>query len=134
MNEEDVMERTIGPVDGFRLRYVFVKSEVLGRGPSGSVVAGRFSQFAQCHFLPVQSPTGEPAGEALQPTSEFRHHLARLNRERTTVTIWTYPGNYDRLREVKRVVREMGFQIAVRPLPTGVPIGASRSGTESVSE
>ena len=134
MKDDDVMERTIGPVGGFRLRYTFVKAQLLARGAQGSVVAGRFSQFAQCHFLPVHKPVGEPAGEALHANSEFRQHLARLNPQRTTVTIWTYPGNYGRLREVKRVVREIGFQSAVRPLPAGVPIGASRSGTESVAE
>jgi hypothetical protein len=54
--------------------------------------------------------------------------------EGTTVTIWTYPGNYDRLRELKKAVREAGFAIAVRPLPKGMPIGASRHGSNSLSE
>jgi len=134
MKDEDVMERTIGPVGGFRLRYTFVKSELLARSGAGTVVAGRFSQFAQCQFLPVRSPTGEPASEALQPGSEFQQHLQRLSPQRTTVTIWAYPGNYDRLREVKREVRSLGFQIAVRPLPAGMPIGASRGGTDSLTE
>ena len=44
--------------------------------------------------------------------------------EGTTITIWTYPGNYERLRELKRAIRQVGFQIAVRPLPKGMPIGA----------
>jgi hypothetical protein len=134
LKNEDVMERAIGPVDGFRLRYSFIKSEVVARGQAGAMVTGRVSQFDECHFIPVSSPTGEPAQQALQSGSEFQQHLERLNPHRTTVTIWTYPGNFDRLREVKRFVRERGFQIAARPLPPGVPIGASRTGTESVSE
>jgi hypothetical protein len=134
LKNEDVMVRTIGPEGGFRLRYSFIKSELVARSHAGNVVAGRFSQFDECQFIPVSSPTGEPALQALELGSEFQQHLERLNPHRTTVTIWTYPGNYDRLREVKRFVRERGFQIAVRPLPAGVPIGASRTGTESVAE
>jgi hypothetical protein len=84
--------------------------------------------------VPERSPTGEPAVEALRPNSELRQYLQRLNAQGTTVTIWTYPGNYDRLREVKRAIRELGFQIAVRPLPKGMPIGASRTGSESLTE
>jgi hypothetical protein len=68
------------------------------------------------------------------PNSELRQYLQRHNPQGTTVTIWTYPGNFDRLREVKREIRRLGYQIAVRPLPKGVPIGASRTGTESVTE
>jgi hypothetical protein len=134
LREQDVLERTVGPIGGFRLRYWFVKTEVIARSQAGTMVAGRVPQFSHCFFVPERSPTGEPALEALRPNSELRQYLSRLNAQGTTVTIWTYPGNYDRLREVKRAIRELGFQIAVRPLPKGMPIGASRTGTESLSE
>ena len=38
------------------------------------------------------------------------------------------------MREIKRSVRQLGFPIAVRPLPKGMPIGASRHGSDSLSE
>jgi hypothetical protein len=134
LREQDQLERTVGPLGGFRLRYWFVKVEVVTRGEAGTVVAGRVPQFSHCFFVPERSPTGEPAVEAMRPGSELRLYLQRLNAQGTTVTIWTYPGNYDRLREVKRVIRELGFKIAVRPLPKGMPIGASRTGSESLTE
>jgi hypothetical protein len=134
LREQDELERTVGPLNGFRLRYWFVKTEVIARGEAGTVVAGRVPQFSHCFFIPERSPAGEPALEALRPNSELRQYLHRLNAQGTTVTIWTYPGNYDRLREVKRAIRELGFQIAVRPLPKGMPIGASRTGSESLTE
>jgi hypothetical protein len=134
LREQDQLERTVGPLNGFRLRYWFVKTEVIARGQSGTVVAGRVPQFSHCFFIPERTPAGEPAPEALRPNSELRQYLHRLNAQGTTVTIWTYPGNYDRLREVKRAIRELGFQIAVRPLPKGMPIGASRTGSESLTE
>jgi hypothetical protein len=98
------------------------------------MVAGRAPRFSHCYFVPVTTPSGEPALESLRPNSELRQFLQRFKPQGTTVTIWTYPGNYDRLRVVKRTIRELGFQIAVRPLPKGMPIGASRTGTESVTE
>ncbi|MEX2306781.1 MAG: hypothetical protein WD738_04275 [Pirellulales bacterium] len=133
LRQDDELERTIGPINGFRLRYWFIKTAVMARSEAGTVMAGSFPRFSKCYFLPITAPLGEPAAEALRPGSEFAQHLQRL-RPGTTVTIWTYPGNYDRLREVKRTVRELGFLIAVRPLPPGTPIGASRYGSESVSE
>jgi len=134
LRQQDEMERTIGPIDGFRLRYWFVKTEVNARTPAGAVVTGSLPQFSHCYFLPVTTPAGEPAAEAMQPGSELSQFLQRLRPDGTTVTIWTYPGNYDRLRELKRIIRDLGFQIAVRPLPPGVPIGASRHGTDSLAE
>jgi hypothetical protein len=134
LRQQDEMERTIGPINGFRLRYWFVKSNVMARTAAGAVVAGSVSQFSHCCFLPVNTPAGEPAAEAIQSTSELFQNLQRLKPDSTTITIWTHPGNYDRLRELKRAIREREFQIAVRPLPKGMPIGASRHGSESLSE
>jgi hypothetical protein len=134
LRQQDEMDRTIGPVNGFRLRYWFVKSQVMARTEAGAIVAGSVSQFSHCCFLPVATPAGEPASEAVQPSSELFQYLQRFKPESTTVTVWTYPGNYDRLRELKRAIRERQFQVAVRPLPKGMPIGASRHGSESLSE
>lgn len=133
LREQDELERTIGPVNGFRLRYWFVKESVVAKTQAGTMMAGSIPRFSRCYFLPVTTPLGEPAAEAMLPTSEFSQKLRQL-RPGMTVTIWTYPGNYDRLREVKRAVREFNLQIAVRPLPPGMPIGASRNGSDSVSE
>jgi hypothetical protein len=133
LREQNELERTIGPVGDFRLRYWFVKTAVVAHTEAGAVIAGNFPQFSRCYFLPLTTPVGEPAAEALQPDSRFAAYLRHI-RPGTTVTVWTYPGNYDRLRDVKRGVRELGLQVAIRPLPPGMPIGASRSGSQSVSE
>lgn len=134
LRQQDEMDRTIGPINGFRLRYCFVKEGVLGRSDAGTYMTGSVCRFSHCYILPVNTPAGEPAQEALAPNSEFFQHLQRLKPDGTTITIWTYSGNYDRLREMKRSIRQVGFQIAVRPLPKGMPIGASRHGSESLSE
>jgi len=134
LRQQDEMDRTIGPIDGFRMKYFFVNDEVIGRSEAGPVVAGRVPNFSHCWILPITTPAGEPAVEAMQPQSDLGRYLQGLRPEGTTVTIWTYPGNYDQLRALKRWIRQIGFTVAVRPLPKGVPVGASRHGTTTVSE
>ena len=134
LKQQQELERTIGPINGFRLRYCFVKEDVVGRSDAGTYMTGSVCRFSHCYMLPVSTPVGEPAQEALTANSEFFHHVQRLRPEGTTITIWTYPGNYDRLRELKRAIRQVGFQVAVRPLPKDMPIGASRHGSDSLSE
>jgi hypothetical protein len=134
LKQQSEMERTIGPMNGFRLKYCFVREDVTAKSQAGTYMAGAVSRFSHCYLLPVSTPVGEPAKEALQPNSEFFQQLQHMRPESTTITFWTYAGNFERLRELKRAVRELGFPIAVRPLPTGMPIGASRHGSDSLSE
>ena len=82
----------------------------------------------------MSTPLGEPAADAMEVGSDFRQQLATIDPSRTTLTVWTYPGNYDRLRELRKVVRDLGYQTAIRPLPKGCPIGFSPTGSRSVSE
>jgi hypothetical protein len=131
---QDDMERTIGPINGFRLKYCFVKEDVMRSSDAGTYMMGSISRFSHCYFLPETTPVGEPAAEALKPNSELFQHLKRMRPEGTTITIWTYPGNYERLRQLKSAIRAVDYQIAVRPLPKGMPLGASRHGSESLSE
>lgn len=134
MKQQDQMERTIGPIGGFRLKYLFTREDIVGRSDAGTYMTGSVSRFSHCFVLPEITPFGEPALEALQPTSEFFQQLKQHRPDNTTITIWTYPGNFERLREMKRAIRQMGFAIAVRPLPPGMPMGASRNGSSSLSE
>ncbi|HEX4416205.1 MAG TPA: hypothetical protein VH107_21410 [Lacipirellulaceae bacterium] len=134
MKQQSGLERTIGPMNGFRLKYYFVREDVVGKSQAGTYMTGSVSRFSHCYLLPETTPVGEPAKEALQPNSEFFQQLQHLRPDTTTITFWTYPGNFERLRELKHAVRQMGFPIAVRPLPMGMPIGASRHGSDSLSE
>jgi hypothetical protein len=134
MKTQTEMERTVGPINGFRVKYCYVKEDVMRSSEAGTYMLGSISRCSYCYFLPVTTPVGEPAADALKPNSELSQYLKGLRPDGTTVTIWTYAGNYDRLRRLKKAIREVGFQIAVRPLPKGMPIGASSHGTRSLSE
>jgi hypothetical protein len=134
MRDQDEMDRVIGPINGFRMKYWVIKDQVVRRTEAGATVAGSIPVFSHCWLKPLVTPAGEPAVDAMQPTSELHQYLRTQRPDSTTVTIWTYPGNFERLRELKRGIREAGFAIAVRPLPTGMPSGASRDGSKSVTE
>ena len=103
LKQQDEMERTIGPINGFRLKYCFVKEDVMRQSSAGTYMTGSISRFSHCYFLPVTTPVGEPAAESMKPNSELFQHLKRLRPDGTTITIWTYPGNYDRLRHAEAV-------------------------------
>ena len=134
LKSQDEMERTLGPVNGFRIKYCYVKEDVMRASEAGTYMMGAIYRFSHCYFLPETTPIGEPAAESLRPNSELFQHLQRLRPDGTTITICTYPGNYDRLRQLKHAIRDRGFQIAVRPLPKGMPLGASSHGSKSLSE
>jgi hypothetical protein len=134
LKQEPELTRTIGPIGGFRLKYNFLTKNFVGSGPRGSVVSGKAAEFRGFFLLPETTPIGEPATEAMASGSELTRFLDERDPGRTTLTIWVYPGNYDRLRELKKWARELGYQTAVRPLPAGMPVGFSPSGTSSMSD
>jgi hypothetical protein len=134
LKQEPEMVRTIGPFGGFRLQYCFVQKDFVATGARGMIATGKAAEFQGFYLMPEKTPIGEPAVEAMAPGSDLRQFLAQRDPGRSTVTIWTYPGNYDRLRELKKVIRELGYQTAVRPLPEGCPVGFSPSGSRAVSD
>jgi hypothetical protein len=134
LNDQSKMERTVGPINGYRMRYHFIKEDAVGRNERGALVNGTIRRFSHCYVLPDDNPTGEPAEQALAANSDFFQALQHLRPESTTITIWVYPGNCERLLQLKREVRQLGFPIAVRPMPKGTPMGGSPDGTKALVE
>jgi hypothetical protein len=125
MQNQSELVDTLGPVEGFRLRYLIQRHET-GQGA--------FFQLAYVEFLPVSSQLGETVAEALDPNSEFRAALARLSPQRYTITVWTYPDSFADYGKLKKLLYESGYTVAARPLPEGAPIGASPQGTKSSAQ
>jgi hypothetical protein len=125
MGDQSELVETLGPIEGFRMRYV------LQRQP---VAYGAVFQLAYVAFLPTSSQLGEPVEEALQPGSRFRDALSRHSPARYTITIWTYPDSFAGFAHLKKVLYEMGYAVAARPLPDGTPIGASPNGSKSSAQ
>src|SRR5262249_51916480 len=86
MKQQTELERTIGPMNGFRLKYYFVREDIVGKSQAGTYMTGSVSRFSHCYLLPETTPVGEPAKEALQPNSEFFQQLQHLRPDTTTIT------------------------------------------------
>lgn len=130
LDTRDVAELSIGPIDGFRMRYVMRKYAF-----SSSRGTGIYVGSAGWELEPETPVLGEPIEQAVQPSSQLMSGLARLGvGKRPTVTVWTYPDSFNEFRELKRALFEAGFSVAGRPLPAGKPIGGSPRGTKSAAQ
>lgn len=121
---------TIGPLEGFRLRYRLLKSGYTTR----SGAAGAIVQLDRWQLLPDASAAGEPVDVAIQPDSRLMQKVQRRRPHGTTVTIWTYPDSFAEFRELKRALYDRGYATAGRPLPEGKLIGGSPRGTKSAAQ
>jgi hypothetical protein len=116
---------TLGPIGGFRLRYALERHDT----PHGG-----FVQVSRIELIPTSSQLGEPLDAALAAKSNFRNKLEMMSPRQYTITVWTYPDSFAEFRRLKKELYGMGYAVAGRPLPEGMPIGASPSGSKSSAE
>jgi hypothetical protein len=124
---------TVGPVDGFRMRYTLVRVDARGRTahePGG----GSFVQLDHWELVPVASDLGEPWEEALKNVSRLRAKLDQINPRQWTVTLWVYPDSFDAFRALRKEFYELGYHVAGRPLPDDIYIGGSPRGSKSAAQ
>lgn len=119
----------VGPVDGFRLKYIIERVDVTEGGRAGS-----YAQLRKYTLLPMSDELGETLNEALAPQSRFRTALQGMDAHRTTVTLWTYDDCFAIFRELRQQLHDVGFGVAGRPLSQGQPIGGSPHGSKSAAQ
>ncbi|NOY41742.1 MAG: hypothetical protein GXP26_07900 [Planctomycetes bacterium] len=126
---------TIGPINGYRLRFTVAKRNGPG-AISGPLVGQRqrvvLEQFAQ--ILPTSERIGQNVEQALMPGAVLYKHLQDNQRQHPAVVVWLYTDSFEQFRPLKRKLWEMGFSLATRPLPPGAHIGASPHGTKSAAQ
>ena len=88
---------------------------------------GSYVGLRRWALLPVSNDLGEPWRLALEQGSDFRQKLAKILPGRTTITIWVYPDGFDAFRQIRKELYGLGYAIAARPLPPGVPISGCRA-------
>jgi hypothetical protein len=125
LSDQPELIDTLGPVEGFRLRYVIQRNDT----PAGSLF-----QVTYIEFIPISSQLGEPVDEALAAGSAFRRSLQSLSPHQYTITVWTYPDSFAEFARLKKALYGLGYSVAARPLPEGMLIGASPYGTKSSAE
>ncbi|MFP6693385.1 MAG: hypothetical protein VB875_10230, partial [Pirellulales bacterium] len=121
----------VGPREGFRIRYTLEKRSIYDavNDRGGYEIRAKYWEA-----IPVTGQLGEPVEAAFAPHSKFRRILSGINARDDTITVWTYPDSFDEFRRLKKELYSLGFAVAGRPLPEGVPIAGSPSGSRSAAQ
>lgn len=133
LKDAPAFTETLGPIDGFWMRYTLKKTEQTVQTRQGTAVQQR-AELDRFVLLPVSEDVGEPIEAALKPDSDFMTLVQRLDPNRATITIWTYPDSFGHYRTFKKLLFDRGFLTAARPLPEGYPLGGSPEGSRSSAE
>lgn len=124
---------TVGPVDGFRMRYTMIRVDARGQA-AFEPGAGSYVTLDNWELVPVAEDLGESWQEAMGPRSLLRAKLDQTNPRLWTVTLWVYPDSFDAFRALRKEFYERGYHVAGRPLPDDVAIGGSPRGTKSAAQ
>jgi hypothetical protein len=133
LKETDRITESIGPLQGFRMKYT-LKREIVAVQVSGGVAKGERAALEHFVLIPVSDNLGEPVEQALGATSDFRSLIAQYNPRQFTVTLWVYPDSFQHFRKVREELMKVGFITAGRPMPEGHPIGGSPEGSRSAAQ
>ena len=125
---------TIGPVDGFRLKYTLERHDITPEEAKAHGRMGAYVQLKKWTLIPVVDALGEPPDVALAEGSAFRKALSKLRPGQHTITIWTYEDSFAAFRQIRKELYRMGFATAARPLPLGQPITGSPEGSKSAAQ
>lgn len=133
LKDSPTITETIGPIQGFWMRYTLrvTVDTVTTRGGTARQTRAGLDHFL---LIPVSEDIGEPLAEALGPQSDFMTAIRGLHPERTTITIWVYPDSFSEYRTLKQNLFSRGLLTAARPMPEGNPIGASPDGSRSSAQ
>jgi len=133
LSERPELTDTVPPEQGFRLTYT-----IRLRPPTMDEIRESGSQRPKIEdrvvLTPISDNLGETLDEAFRTGSQFQQALTDRRAKDATITLWTYPDSFDDFRRVKKELYRLGFPVAARPLPEGVPISGSSQGSKSTAE
>jgi len=119
----------VGPIRGYRMNYEIARRrrsmDPLDYSPGGFRVV-----VSEWKIEPTRDLEEEKLTQAVRPGSLFQRRLMTVEHN-TTVTFWVYPDSFAEFRELQKLVHNEGLTVAGRPLPFGVPIAGSPSGSKS---
>ena len=125
---------TIGPSQGFQMRYTLRRNKVPIQTDSGIRAVREVVELDRFVMVPVGNAPGETVSQALGQTSNLRGRMSGWDPRETIITIWTYPNSFGDFRELKAGLYELGFLTAARPLPANQLISGSPDGTRSAAQ
>lgn len=133
MADTPKITETIGPVQGYWMRYTLKRVDTKVAVPTGNAIQTRV-QLDRFSLISENDDAGEPVEVALQPQSEIHSLLRGRDPNHTTITVWVYPDSYGEFRRIKQDLFKLGFLCAARPMPEGHPIGGSPEGSRSSAQ
>lgn len=120
----------VGPVDGFTLHYAVERetaslADELRMGPGVFRISVTEWRLEADRQLETEAVT-----EALEPGSRFLSALSSAE-DGAAMTFWVYPDSFAAYGELKAYCQRQNFLTAGRPLPKGIPIAGSPTGSKS---
>ncbi|MHC5538752.1 hypothetical protein ACYOEI_11060, partial [Singulisphaera rosea] len=128
-----IIDSEVGPVGAYSLKYILARAmpngieELMER-------RGVSYDLRGWEILPEFEGRGETYEAARRPISEFSRVLNRLSPNHSTITMWVYPDGFALFRKLRDDLHERGFTVAARPLPEGMAIRGSPSGSLSAGQ
>lgn len=116
-----------GPRQGFQAEWVIERLDEAEHD-------GRTPVNFSFELVPVSEELGERVEDALRPNSRFRVKLSDFPPRQSTVTLWIYGDSFVDYARVKELLYGLGYQVAARPLPDELNIGASNQGSHSAAQ
>lgn len=124
---------TVGPIGAFSMRYELG----LMMGDSGiDVLDLRNVSFGlrSWEIVPESDNRGETLEGVVRPGSDYANVITRLTPGKSSLTFWVYPDGFELYRRLRDDLHARGFLVAARPLPEGLSIQASPSGSASAAQ
>jgi len=124
----------VGPIRGYTMNYIVERQPLsaldqLRTGGTGGFRVG----VTKWDIDRSDDVMGEGQEMALQVQSDFSRALTEIGTG-STLTFWVYPDSFDLYRKLQKHAHSLGYQVAGRPLPFGVPIAGSPAGTRSAGQ
>lgn len=124
----------VGPIRGYSMNYVVERQALSALDQLRSGGAGGFRVgVTKWEIDQSDDVRGEDLETALEIQSRFYRALTDIG-PGSTLTFWVYPDSFELYRSLQKHAHSLGYQVAGRPLPFGVPIAGSPAGTRSAGQ
>lgn len=129
-----VVDNQVGPVGAFSLHYILGRSLPAGLDELMERRGSMSYDLQGWEVVPIFDGRGETFEQTRQPFSEFARVMNRLSPARATITVWVYPDGFSLFRKLRDDLHARGYTVAARPLPDGMTIRGSPSGSISAGQ